>query len=218
MGGERMENLNFILFISIATPLSMSLFVCKEKIRRFIIFFLTGMTACVLSGELVGVIITESNLSFEYAVTNITPVLEELCKAVPIIFFALVLQPKKQVLLECAFAVGVGFAVQENSYILAMYSSSASVFLAIIRGFGAGILHGACALGIGYGMSFFHTRRKMTLPCTTALLATAVVYHSIYNLLLMAYGPIAAVIVFPAFIGIVISIKKQDFVKKPQKC
>ena len=203
-----MENLNFILYISIAAPLSMMLFVCKEKLRRFIIFFLTGMTACVFSGEIVGVIINKLNISLEYVVTNITPVLEEVCKAIPIVFFALVLQPKRQVLLECAFAVGVGFAVQENAYILANYSTDASLILAIVRGFGAGILHGTCALGVGYGMSFFYTRRKMAVPCTTALLTATVVYHSIYNMLLLTYGSITAVITVPVFVGIVISIKK----------
>lgn len=135
--------------------------------------------------------------------------MEEFCKAIPIVFFALVIQPKKQVLLECAFAVGVGFAVQENAYILARYSTDASLFLAIIRGFGAGILHGECALGVGYGMSFFNTRRRMTIPCTTALLAASVVYHSIYNVLLQAYGPITAIIAIPIFIGVVISIKRR---------
>lgn len=57
-----MENLNFIIFISIATPLSMMLFVCKEKVRGFITFFLIGMTACLFSGELAGVIVI--NLAF----------------------------------------------------------------------------------------------------------------------------------------------------------
>lgn len=205
-----MEKLNLILFISIAVPLIMMLFVCKGKIRRFILFFLVGMTVCVFCGECAGVIRSCSGLSEDDMVLYITPVFEELSKTIPIVFFALVIRPKKQVLLECALAVGAGFAVQENSYILAVFASSASVSLAVIRGFGTGVLHIACALGAGYGMSFFHTRRKLTVPCTAAILTMSAVYHSIYNLLSLAYGPAAAVIAVPAFLGIVVSIKKLD--------
>ncbi len=202
-----MENFNLILFISIATPLLMMLFVCEGKTRNFVIFFLIGMSACLFSGEVVGAIIKAADFSDEYTVTNITPVLEETCKLIPIVFFAAVLKPKKQVLLECAFAVGTGFAVQENAYILAMALGDVSIFIAIIRGFGASMVHVVSTLGIGYGMSFINKRRKLSVPLTTALFAAAVTWHSIYNQLIQTYGAVISILPMIIFIQILWQMK-----------
>lgn len=204
-----MGNFNFILFVSIAVPMAMMLFVCKGKTRNIIIFFLIGMSACLFSGEVVGAIINKSGISAECTVINITPTSEEMCKLIPIVFFAVALQPKKQELLECAFAVGVGFAVQENAYILAMALDDVSIFHAVVRGFGAGMVHVVSALGIGYGMSFVNKRRKLSIPLTTALFAAAVVWHSIYNQLILKFGVATAILPMIIFTQIIIKIKSK---------
>ena len=77
--------------------------------------------------------------------------------------------------------VGVGFAVQENTFILSGTAETASLSLALIRGFSAGLGHGLSTLAVGYGMTFVHTRRKLFYTGTVALLSVAIIYHSINN-------------------------------------
>ena len=65
-------------------------------------------------------------------------------------------------------------------------ANSVSVANVLIRGFGAGMMHGVCTLAVGYGMTFVHTRRKLFYTGTVALLAVAMIYHSVYNTLVQS--------------------------------
>jgi hypothetical protein len=74
---------------------------------------------------------------------------------------------------------------------------------AIIRAFGAGLMHGMCTLLIGAGIAFVRKKRKLFAVGTFGLLSTAIVYHGIYNILIQseysivgAFLPIATYIPF----------------------
>ena len=57
---------------------------------------------------------------------------------------------------------------------------------AVIRAFGAGLMHGMCTLLVGVGISFVKKKRKLFLVGTFALLSTAITYHGIYNMLVQS--------------------------------
>ena len=57
---------------------------------------------------------------------------------------------------------------------------------AIIRAFGAGLMHGMCTLLVGVGISFVKKRSKLFAVGTFGLLSTAIVYHGIYNILVQS--------------------------------
>ncbi len=181
-----MGNLNLILFISFAAPLLMTLFVCKEKARTLLAFLFIGTVVCLFCGEFSAVMIRLLPFERKYFTSNFTPLFEEVCKALPILVYAFLFKPKKRTLLECSVLVGVGFAVLENAFILGGAASIVSLGTALVRGFGAGMMHGVCTLAVGYGMTFVHTRRKLFYTGTTALLSVAVIYHAIYNTLVQS--------------------------------
>ena len=184
-----MGNLNLILFISFAAPLLMTLFVCRGKARTLLLFLFLGTVVCLFCGEFSAIIMKLLPYDRQYFTSNFTPLFEELFKALPILVYAFLYQPKRRTLLECSVLVGVGFAVLENAFILGGAADSVSVTNALIRGFGAGMMHGVCTLAVGYGMSFVHTKRKLFYTGTTALLAAAVIYHSVYNTLVQSAHP-----------------------------
>ncbi len=181
-----MGNLNLILFISFAAPLLMTLFVCKDKARTLLLFLFIGTVVCLFCGEFSTIVMKMLPFDRKYYTSNFTPLFEELFKALPILVYAFLYKPKKRTLLECSILVGVGFAVLENAFILGGAASSVSVVNALIRGFGAGMMHGLCTLAVGYGMTFVHTKRKLFYTGTTALLTVATIYHSIYNTLVQS--------------------------------
>ena len=217
-GGEKMGNLNLILFISFAAPLLMSLFVCKGKARTLLTFLFIGTVVCLFCGEFSVIIMNMLHFDDrQYYTSNFTPLFEELFKALPILVYAFMFKPKKRTLLECSILVGVGFAVLENAFILGGSSGSVSVVNALIRGFGAGMMHGVCTLAVGYGMTFVHTRRKLFYTGTVALLAVAMIYHSVYNTLVQSsHQFVGFILPVITFIPVLILLNKTEK-KNPAK-
>ena len=82
-------------------------------------------------------------------------------------------------------AVGIGFAVLENAYYL-LNDASFNMIDAVVRAFGAGLMHGMCTLLVGIGISFVKKKRKLFAVGTFGLLSTAIVYHGIYNILIQS--------------------------------
>ena len=176
-----MGNLNLILFISFALPIIMSIIVCKGRVRVANIFLLIGMCECLFCGELSAGVMKLLPYDQKFFVSNIGPFFEEVFKAFPILVYVFVRKPERRWLYECAVMDGIGFAVLENAFILGKSAAYVSVADALMRGLGAGIMHGLCTLAVGYGMSFVHTKRKLSRTGTVAMLAVATVYHATYN-------------------------------------
>ena len=181
-----MDNLNLTLFISFAGPLAIALFVCRGKARTLILFLLIGMVACLFCGELNTIIMNMLPYDQPVFARNFTPLIEEVCKALPILVYAFLYKPKRRMLLECSVLVGVGFAVQENAFVLVDMVDTAPLIFMMNRGFVGGIMHTLTTLAVGYGVSFVNTKRKLFYTGTAALLTTAIVYHSVCNTLMQS--------------------------------
>ena len=110
-------------------------------------------------------------------------------------------------------AVGIGFAVLENAYYL-LNSPTFNMIDAIVRAFGAGLMHGMCTLLVGVGISFVKKQPKIFLVGTFALLSTAITYHGIYNMLIQSdYQAIGVLLPISTYIPFVVWRLK----KKKQK-
>ena len=204
-----MGNLNLILFISFAAPLLMTLFICRDKARTLLVFLFLGTVVCLFCGEFSAIIMKLLPFDRQYYTSNFTPLFEEVFKAMPILAYAFLCKPQKRTLLECSILVGVGFAVLENAFILGGSAGGVSVTNALIRGFGAGMMHGVCTLAVGYGMTFVHTRRKLFYTGTVALLAAAIIYHSVYNTLVQSTHELVGFLLpVITFVPIVIVLNK----------
>ena len=177
-----MDNLIYILFVSVFVPILLMACLIEKKARQPIIFVLIGIFVSVFAAEVNGLLRTLLPMSTFEVTIIVTPITEEILKAVPILVFAIVLDAKKEALFTAAMAVGVGFAVLENAYYL-LNDASFHMFDAIVRAFGAGLMHGMCTLLIGVGISFVKKKNKIFAVGTFALLSTAITYHGIYNML-----------------------------------
>jgi hypothetical protein len=86
---------------------------------------------------------------------------------------------------------------------------------AVIRAFGAGLMHGMCTLLVGVGISFVKKKSKLFLVGTFALLSTAITYHGIYNMLVQSdYRVIGFLLPISTYIPFVVwRIKKKKQAK-----
>lgn len=180
-----MDYLIYILFVSVFVPILLMACLIEKKARQPIIFVLIGIFVSVFAAEVNGLLRTLLPMSAFEVTIIVTPITEEILKAVPILVFAIVLDAKKEALFTAAMAVGIGFAVLENAYYL-LNDASFNMIDAIIRAFGAGLMHGMCTLLIGVGISFVKKKSKIFVVGTFALLSTAITYHGIYNMLVQS--------------------------------
>ena len=185
-----MGALIYILFISIFFPLLFMMLLVEEKARLPIVFVMVGIFASVFASEVNGALLNILKLSRYDATITIAPICEELLKALPVLFFAIVVSDKKEKLFTAAMATGIGFAVLENAYYLIINYETFSFVSALVRGFGTGLMHGMCTLLVGFGISFIRKRKKLFAVGTFALLSTAITYHSIFNMLIQSKRPI----------------------------
>ena len=180
-----MDNLIYILFVSIFVPILLMACLVEKKARQPIIFVLIGIFLSVFASEVNAYLRNILPMSSFEITIIVTPISEEILKALPILFFATVLAPKKESLFTASMAVGIGFAVLENAFYM-LNGNSFNMFDAISRAFGAGLMHGMCTLLVGVGILFVRKKHKLFVVGTFAMLSTAITYHGIYNMLVQS--------------------------------
>lgn len=209
-----MDNLIYILFVSVFVPILLMACLIEKKARQPIIFVLIGIFVSVFAAEVNGLLQMLLPMSTFEVTIIVTPITEEILKAVPILVFAIVLDAKKEALFTAAMAVGIGFAVLENAYYL-LNDASFNMIDAIVRAFGAGLMHGMCTLLIGVGISFVKKKNKIFMVGTFALLSTAITYHGIYNMLVQSdYRAVGFLLPISTYIPFVVwRMKKKKTIK-----
>ena len=199
-----MDNMIYILFISISIPLLLMALLMEKKARLPISFMIIGIFVSVFASEVNGLL--SNLLSMDtYSITVIvTPVSEELLKALPVLYYAIVISDKRERLFTASMAIGIGFALLENAYFL-LNSDNFTIIIAIIRAFGAGLMHGMCTLLVGVGISFVKKKSKLFAVGTFGLLSTAIVYHGIYNILIQSeFSTVGALLPIATYIPFLI--------------
>ena len=199
-----MENLIYILFVSVFVPILLMALLIERKARLPIAFVLTGIFISVFAAEINGILRSLLLMDIYEFTIIVTPITEEILKALPILIYATMVSDKKETLFTASMATGIGFAVLENAYYL-LNDSSFNMMDAIIRAFGAGLMHGMCTLLVGVGISFAKRRSKIFVVGTFALLSTAITYHGIYNMLVQSdYRAIGFVLPILTYIPFVV--------------
>ena len=182
-----------ILFLCLIVPLFLTTITLHSEAKIRMIFFSLGLFICFFCSYINGALTEVIGLSRYEMTYMVTPVTEELLKAIPVLLYAFLFNPKRSSLLECAMMVGIGFAMLENAYIL-LSVGEGDIRIALIRGFGAGLMHGVSTLVVGYGISFTHLRKKLFFVGTYAMLVAAIVYHACYNLLIQSRWDYAGIL------------------------
>jgi len=199
------------LFACMALPLLLSLGLLDQRGRTIIGSLVSGMFMCMFVGVVNSLI--RSAMASEtlfYITTTFTPITEEIVKAIPVFLYAYAISNKKEKIVPVAMAVGIGFAILENAYILVSELGNWSPFSSLIRVFGASLMHGICTSLVGIGMSCIFRRKKLFFTGTFALLILAMIYHGIFNALIQSsFRYIGMILPIATFLPIGISIRKK---------
>ena len=126
------------------------------------------------------------------AATQIAPVVEEIMKLLPLLFFLIVFEPDLQRFRLAAMLVAASFATFENICYLAENGAGQMLFL-LIRGFGTGAMHVVCGSAYSEGLRFVWHDRLLRSVCIPGLLCVTIIYHAIYNLLVSVGGSVQVI-------------------------
>ena len=175
------------ILICIALPLIIAIIFTRSDTRRFIASFVAGMAVCLLSAYLSGFFNYLTKVGAEDMAVFYAPVVEEIMKLLPLLFYVFVFEPKPGKLFTAAIGLGLGFATFENCcYILS--SGASDVTYIMIRGLAVGVMHLVCALVLVMGLNTAIFFKVLSLPVCFGALSLSMVFHGLYNLLVSMPG------------------------------
>lgn len=180
------------ILLCIAIPLVISLLFLKGEFRKFTGAFLLGMGMSLISAYIGGFINVVSGMTAEATAVYISPIVEELLKFAPLIFFIAVFDPKSKSLTTIAVAVGTGFATFENCcYILS--SGAENTTYIVIRGLAVGVMHIVSIFALAIWLTLAKGLRAFSFPTVVGAISLSITFHAIYNLL-VAHPGVPAVV------------------------
>ena len=209
-----MEIRELIIYLCIVLPMIPILFALRDKFsRRFLLFSIIGLSICLVSAQINTLLIEKIGMdTLNYSIT-ISPINEEILKAIPLIIFTLAFAKKGDQMIPLAFAVGIGFGILENIIIYCNNMATLTVSWAIIRGIGASLMHSACTAMIAMGFSYVFNNNKSHLEGIIGLFALAILYHATFNAFVQSdYRIVALIMPVLLFIPInIIEYKKKKY-------
>jgi RsiW-degrading membrane proteinase PrsW (M82 family) len=177
------------VFICITAPLVVAMLCSDKRSRRSFIFFIAGMSMCLLSAYINTFLASYYGADVVQASVEIAPVVEETMKLMPLLFFILVFIPSQREARSAILFVAAGFATFENACYLIEHGTYNLLFL-LMRGFGTGAMHIVCGAIVGHGLIYVWKKPWLKAAGIFSLLCMAMTFHSIYNLLLSVDGPV----------------------------
>ncbi len=201
-----------------AVPLLLLMTMLNGKSRLLFGFMLAGMLFAVCAYEINSLICRVFSLSGTELSTKAAPIIEEILKALPVLFYAAFVSDERNQVLRLSMAVGIGFAMLENAFLLITYVDEVNIGWAIVRGVSTSLSHGICTLIVGCGMIFVRKQKKLFYTGTFALLAAAMTLHATFNLLIQSpydYVAMALPIIIYAMFWIVRLSLSEPTQRKP---
>ena len=164
------------IFLCMVSPLLVAALCMGRRHLRFFLFCIVGMGVCLLSAYINTFLASVCQADALAATAEIAPVVEEMMKLLPLVFYLLVVEPEGDKIKAAAITV------DRFSFIF-------------FRGFGTGAMHVLCGLIVGGGLAYAWQRTWLKIAGTWGLLGAAITLHAVYNLLI-AYGGAAQYVAY----------------------
>jgi len=183
------------------------------SLRRVLVIIMAGGLCCAGSYLLNGLARENLGLTTPALSRYAAPVIEELLKALIIIYF--LSRNRIGFMVDAAiygFAVGSGFAIIENLYYLQVYAGS-NMAVWVVRGFGTAIMHGGVsAIFAVTAHSLSGTHDKIQPLALLPGLLLAILTHSVYNhfFLTPIFSTLLIIIILPVVAYTVVRQSEQQ--------
>lgn len=175
------------ILLCIAIPLLIVLIFLRGKTRLFAGSFLVSMCMCLIAAYVSGYISLISDMSVEDVQVFVSPVIEELFKFLPILFYLVLFEPEDERVFLAGLGVGSGFATFENCcYILS--SGAESLPYIMIRGMSVGVMHIVSVMALTIGIIMARRFKVLSIAAILGAISLSMIFHGLYNLLVSEPG------------------------------
>ena len=175
------------IFLCMASPLLVAALCMGRRQLRLFLLSIAGMGVCLLSAYINTFLAAVYQADALASVAEIAPVVEEVMKLLPLVFYLLVFEPEGEKIKSAAVTIALSFATFEN--VCYLIQNGADRFsLIFFRGFGT------CMI-VGGGLAYAWQQTWLKIAGTCGLLGAAITFHAIYNLLI-AYGGAAQYVAY----------------------
>lgn len=180
------------ILLCIAIPFLVSVLFLRGEVRRYVSAFLLGMGMCLVAAYISGFLSLVAHLEQNDASIFLSPMVEELIKLLPLLFFLVLLEPEEHDFIMLAVAIGAGFSTFENCcYILSFGAESITYIM--IRGLAVGVMHIVSLLALSIWLIFVKRFHVFSFPAIIGGLSIAMSFHALYNLLVSEPGVTRAI-------------------------
>ena len=139
------------IFLCMVSPLLVAALCMGRRQLRFFLFCIAGMGVCLLSAYINTFLAAVCQADALAATAEIAPVVEEIMKLLPLVFYLLVFEPEGDRIKPVAITIALAFATFENVCYLIQNGANRFSFI-FFRGFGTGAMHVLCGLIVGGGL------------------------------------------------------------------
>lgn len=206
------------ILVCIVVPFLVALLFVKGEVRQYLVAFLLGMGGSLMAAYIGGYLGTVSGLGQNDTSIFLSPMVEEIMKLLLLVFFLFLFEPGDRMLVMLSVAIGTGFATFENCcYILTFGADSLSYI--IIRGLAVGVMHIVSVLSLSIWIICIKRLNVFSFSGVFGGLSLAVIFHSIYNLLVSEPGvsrtigyilPIlSAICIYPLYKKLMVLLKNK---------
>lgn len=175
------------ILLCIAVPLVISLLFIRGEVRHYVAAFLLGMLVCLISAYISGFLNFVTGMGENDTSIFLSPVVEELMKLMPLLFFMVLFTPEDRTLTMLAVAIGAGFATFENCCHI-LTSGAGSLTYVLIRGLAVGVMHIVSILALSVWFIAAKRLKVFSFPAVVGGLSLAMIFHALYNLLVSVPG------------------------------
>lgn len=207
--------MNYIenIYVCLAAPFIIATLCLGKSHRRIMELILGGMTSCLLSSYISTFFAVAQHTDFIMASISITPIVEELMKFLPVLFYLVVFEPEREKAVGAMLLISIGFATFENVCYLTQNGAGSLSFL-LIRGFGAGTMHIVCGMIIAIGLMYLWDKYWIRTVGLISMLGLTITYHSIYNMIVSQSGIIAIIgYMIPVLTVSILLIFRRDVIR-----
>ncbi|MEG0091404.1 MAG: PrsW family glutamic-type intramembrane protease, partial [Oscillospiraceae bacterium] len=141
------------IFVCLTAPILVGALFAGTRYRRSLLLISAGYAVCLLAAYINSFFVVLYNADVVIAAVEIAPVVEEIIKLLPLLFYLLIFEPEEKDVRMAIITIGGSFATFENvCYLIENGASNLSFML--IRGFGTGAMHVICGVIVGYGLLY----------------------------------------------------------------
>ena len=206
--------MTYAVFLGMIIPLVFLIILLKGENRMMMLFFTWGIVAFAFSLVINNMIATRLQINvFQLSVTW-APVVEELFKALPLLYFLFRPKYTEYPLVYFAMAAGIGFSIQENYlYLMGFTSSGESIaFYMVMRSITTCLMHGVTTAIIGYGLTLIRKYEIMVAPLLFGLFSVMIILHALFNLYINSsirlIGMLIPVLIY--IVGLIVLYQQND--------